>query len=321
MTSNFKNLYTSNNPPIEVRLIRGRTVESIHKVHAVVCDIRGRVLMCAGNPEYSTFIRSALKPFQAIPFLNSGAAFKLSKASNAIAIACGSHKGSISHAREVFKILWEFDIDSSLLQCPIKNQSKLEHNCSGKHAAFLATCKKLNWSLDNYLEGNHPLQQEIFRNVSEILKIPLTELNAERDDCGAPTLMLKLDQMANLYAHLSGSDKAELEQISRAMRANPFLISGENGFDTEIIKGSHGQIISKGGSEGIQCIGKLSEGLAIAIKSEDGSQRAKRAVALHLLKQLEWITISRLQDIEEKIFKYQPGVNLEVKGNVKFQET
>ena len=69
MSSNFKNLYTSNNPPLEVILMRGSKLESIHKVHAVISDKKGRVLMCAGNPEYKSFIRSALKPFQAIPCL------------------------------------------------------------------------------------------------------------------------------------------------------------------------------------------------------------------------------------------------------------
>ena len=63
MSTNFKNLYTSNNPPLEMILMRGSKLESIHKVHAVISDKKGRVLMCAGNPEYRSFIRSALKPF------------------------------------------------------------------------------------------------------------------------------------------------------------------------------------------------------------------------------------------------------------------
>ena len=67
MSTNFKNLYTSNNPPLQAILMRGSNIESIHKIHAVITDKKGRVLMCAGNPEYKSFIRSALKPFQAIP--------------------------------------------------------------------------------------------------------------------------------------------------------------------------------------------------------------------------------------------------------------
>ena len=97
MSSNFKNLYTSNNPPLEMILMRGSKLESIHKVHAVISDKKGRVLMCAGNPEYKSFIRSALKPFQAIPFVSSGASSKIKNSSKSIALSCGSHSGSKLH--------------------------------------------------------------------------------------------------------------------------------------------------------------------------------------------------------------------------------
>ena len=321
MSSHFKNLYTSNNPPIEVILKRGSHLESIHKVHAVVCDNKGRVLMCAGNPEHKSFIRSALKPFQAIPFVSSGASSRLNEPLKSIALACGSHRGSMMHAREAYKILWEFDIDINYLKCPIKGNSPLNHYCSGKHAAFLATCKKLNWPLNTYLKGEHPLQIEIFRVISDLLNIPVSDIFAERDNCGAPTLYLKLVEIAKLYSILSSSENAELEQISRAISSNPILISDTNYFDTEIIKASHGKIISKGGAEGILCLAKLSEGIGLALKVEDGSKRAKHAVGLHLLKQLEWITNLRIQDIEEKIFSLPEGVNLEVNGKLKFQES
>jgi len=321
MRSNFKNLYTSNNPPLQAILMRGSNIESIHRVHAVVTDKKGRVLMCAGNPEYKSFIRSALKPFQAIPFVSSGASSKINNNSKSIAIACGSHSGSKIHSREAFKILWEYDIDIDNLKCPKSRTSPLEHNCSGKHAAFLATCKKLNWPIENYLKGDHPLQKEIFRIISELLEIPLSEINAERDDCGAPTLYLKLIEMSKLYSLLSSSESAELEQITRAITTNPIMISDNNKFDTEIIKASHGQVIGKGGAEGIQCLCKVNEGIGLALKVEDGSRRAKHAVSLHLLKQLEWISDLRIQDIEEKVFNFSEGVRIEVKGQLKFQES
>ena len=321
MSSNFKNLYTSNNPPLQATLMRGSNIESIHKIHAVISDKKGRVLMCAGNPEYKSFIRSALKPFQAIPFVSSGAASKIKNTSKSIALACGSHTGSKLHSREAFKILWEHDININNLKCPKLKVSPLEHNCSGKHTAFLATCRKLNWPLESYLKVDHPLQLEIFRIVSELLEIPISEIQAERDDCGAPTLYLKLIEMSKLYSLLSSSDNAELEQISRAMATNPIMISDKNKFDTEIIEASHGQVISKGGAEGVQCLCKVNEGIGLALKVEDGSKRAKHAVSLHLLKQLEWISDLRIQDIREKVLNFSEGVRIEVKGQLKFQES
>ena len=312
-------LTTSNNNNLRILVKRGSSVESIHRAHASICDTKGRTLMKAGLSDYETFIRSALKPFQVLPFLTSGAAEKYNLDERNLAIACGSHSGSADQARTAFKLLWNADIDIKELKCPVpqNKKSNLQHNCSGKHSAFLATCKKMNWDLENYLMGHHPLQKEIFRRVSELLKIPAEELIAERDDCGAPTLLLRLSQMAILYAHLSRSDNPEFEKITRAMTNHPDLLAGDGNFDTELIKRGHKQIISKGGSEGIQCIGLLGEGLGLSIKVEDGSKRAKHAVAIHILRQLEWITPSALEELDEIILQKKTGIYLEVEGELK----
>ena len=304
---------------LKVLVKRGSSVESVHRAHAAICDTKGRTLMKAGSSEYETFIRSALKPFQALPFLSSGTTEKYNIDNKTLALACGSHLGSADQARIAFKLLWNADIDIEELKCPIpeNRESKLQHNCSGKHSAFLATCKKMSWDLDSYLMGHHPLQKEIFRRVSDLLKIPSEELIAERDDCGAPTLLLRLSQMAMLYAHLSRSDVPEFEKITRAMTQHPNLVSGEGCFDSELIKRGHKQIISKGGSEGIQCIGLLGEGVGLSIKVEDGSKRAKHAVAIHLLRQLEWITPSAIEELDEIILQKKPGIYLEVEGQLK----
>lgn len=306
-------------PPLEVRLKRNACEESIHRVHAVVCDQRGRILMRAGQANYATFIRSALKPFQALPFLSSGAAAQVDCGDRGIAISCASHAGTAGHAREAFKILWNAELDASQLQCPVPawGSSPLEHNCSGKHAAFLATCKKMAWPTESYLQGDHPVQQEVNRRVAELLGLPAEELVSARDDCGAPTLRLELAQMALLYAHLGASTQAELEQISRAMLAHPHLVAGEGKFDTELMRRSHGQVLSKGGAEGIQCLSRVGEGLGVAIKVEDGSRRAKQAVALHLLRQLDWLTPTGLDELEDQVLVLTPGVHLEVQGSLR----
>jgi len=279
--------------------------------------------MSAGQANLETFIRSALKPFQAIPFISSGAAEVIGCEGKGLAICCGSHTGTTAHAREAFRLLWDSDVNVDFLQCPKPNPEKspLEHNCSGKHAAFLATCKKMGWGLENYLQGEHPLQIEILRRVGELLGIPPAELVAARDDCGAPTLLLQIDQMALLYAQLGGANHAELEKIIRAMLSHPELVAGTGRFDTELMLRAHKQLVSKGGSEGIQCISRVGEGMGIAIKVEDGSKRAKHAGALHLLRQLDWLTPIGLQEMEEQVLHIGPGLQLEVNGELRFQET
>jgi L-asparaginase len=307
-------------PPLEVRLSRGGSTESLHRVHAVVCDQRGRVLMRAGDPQQLSFIRSALKPFQAQVFVSSGAAEQGGHDDRALAIACASHAGEAAQAREAFKILWKADLEAEQLQCPTPagRQSPLEHNCSGKHAAFLATCRRLHWPLESYLQPDHPLQQQVLKRVGELLGMPGAELVTARDDCGAPTLQLQLAQMALLFAHLGAGEQPELERLSRAMLAHPDLVAGEGRFDTAVMRSGHGQVLSKGGAEGIQCLSRVGEGLGLAIKVEDGASRAKHAVALQLMRQLEWLTPITLEELSQRFLEPSPGVKLEVGGELRF---
>ena len=307
-------------PPLEVRLLRGGSLESVHRVHAVVCDRRGRVLMRAGDPQRLSFVRSALKPFQAQVFVASGAADQAGNDGRGLAIACASHAGTPAHAREAFKLLWNADLETEQLQCPIPKggTSPLEHNCSGKHAAFLASCRRMHWPLESYLQPDHPLQQQVLKQVGDLLGMPGAELVTARDDCGAPTLQLQLAQMALLFAHLGASEQADLERLSRAMLAHPELVAGAGRFDTEVMRGGHGQVLSKGGAEGIQCLSRVGEGLGLAIKVEDGASRAKQAVALHLLKQLEWLTPLTLEELSQQYLVPSPGVSLKVSGELRF---
>jgi L-asparaginase len=303
-----------------VRLRRNGITESRHRVHAVVCDQRGRVLMRAGDPQQLSFIRSALKPFQATVFVGSGAAERGACGERGLAIACASHAGTPIHAREAFRLLWAADLQASQLQCPVPPgcRSPLEHNCSGKHAAFLATCRQMHWPTNTYLQVDHPLQKEVLRRVGELLGIPAAELVTARDDCGAPTLQLRLAQMALLMAHLGAGDQPDLEQLSRAMLAHPELVAGEGRFDTELMRRGHAQVLSKGGAEGIQCLCRVREGLGVAIKVEDGAARAKHAVALHLLEQLEWLTSGTLQDLRQTYLEPADHLRLEVLGELRF---
>jgi L-asparaginase len=307
-------------PPLEVRLLRNGIPESRHRVHAVVCDARGRVLMRAGDPQQLSFIRSAHKPFQATVFVASGCAGQGESGERGLAIACASHAGTAMHAREAFRLLWAADLEAELLQCPVPTggTSPLEHNCSGKHAAFLASCRHLGWSTESYLQGDHPLQREVMKRTGELLGLPAAELVTARDDCGAPTVQLQLAQMALLYAHLGAGEQPDLEQLSRAMLAHPQLVAGEGRFDTELMRRGHGQVLSKGGAEGIQCLSRVGEGMGVAIKVEDGASRAKQAVALHLLEQLDWLTPTTLQELREVFLRPAAQLELEVLGELRF---
>ncbi|TAE58236.1 MAG: asparaginase [Nostocales cyanobacterium] len=303
---------------LEVRLLREGIIESRHIVQAVVSDERGRVLSVAGNAETSAFVRSALKPFQALAVTSTGTLERYDLSDRDLAIITSSHKGSMEQVRQVFNILWRTDLDPSVLQCPIPEgkRSALEYNCSGKHAGMLAVCQQRHWPLVNYLDRKHPVQQLIISKVAEILKMPAAEFIGVHDDCGAPTYLMQMSQMATLYAVLAASNSLDMERIVRAMNNYPVMVAGEGEFDTELMRLSPGELISKSGAEGVQCMARLGEGMGLAIKVIDGSKRAKYAAAIHLLQQLGWITPSVAQSLAEKFMNLGKYKRLEVIGEL-----
>ena len=279
-------------PSLEVHLLRDGIAESSHHVEAVVCDSKGRALLMAGNAQTSTFIRSALKPFQALAITSTGTLQKYGLSDRDLAIVCASHQGNIEQARQAFNILWKADVDPLALKCPIPQgkKNRLEHNCSGKHAGVLATCQNLDFPFHSYLKPSHPVQELILKKISELLGMPGAELIGAQDDCGMPTYSMQLQQIAHLYAILAAGKSIDLERIARAMTYYPRMVAGEGAFDTELMRLSEGELVSKSGAEGIQCVGRLGEGMGLAIKVRDGAKRAKYAAAIHVLRQMGWIT-------------------------------
>lgn len=303
---------------LEVRFLREGITESTHRVQAALCDNRGRVLSVAGNAETSTFVRSALKPFQALAITTTGTLEHYNLNDRDLAIICSSHQGTIEQVRQVFHILWRCDIDTSALQCPIPagRQSPLQYNCSGKHAGMLAVCQQRHWSLNGYLHHHHPVQKLVLSQIAELMRMPGEELIRAHDDCGVPTYFVQLGQMAALYAQLASGDNLAMERIVRAMTHHPDLVAGDGTFDTELMRLSNGELVSKAGAEGIQCIGRVGENLGLAIKAMDGAKRAKHAVAIHLLRQMGWISPLVSETLAETFTKLNDFTRLEVIGEL-----
>ncbi|BAQ63610.1 asparaginase [Geminocystis sp. NIES-3709] len=303
---------------LEVHLLREGIVESIHQGEVVVADDRGRILAVAGDPETVSFMRSSMKPFQALAVTSTGVMERFDLNDKDLAIVCSSHQGKIEQARQVFNILWRSDIEPSYLKCPIPEgkDSALQHNCSGKHAGMLAVCQQRNWDLDTYFHRSNPVQQLILNKVAELLCIPGAEIMTARDDCGVPTYALELGQMATLYAKLASGNSIDLERIVRAMTHHPTMVAGEGAFDTELMNLTDGMLVSKSGAEGIQCIGNIGQNMGLAIKILDGAKRAKYATAIHVLKQMGWITPTVAENLGDKFLRIDDYRRLEVAGEL-----
>lgn len=314
-----RNRFSANK--ITVQLLREGIVESIHSCQVALVDTRGRVLSAAGDPQTTTFARSCLKPIQALPVSNSGAQERFNLTERDLAIICGSHQGTIAQARQVFSILWRCDVEPSALQCPTPEcqKSPLQHNCSGNHAGMIAVCKQNGWQISSYMDRNHPAQKLILNTMADLLRMPAAEFICAHDECGVPTYLLEIGQLARLYALLSVHDQLHLERITRAMTHHPDMVAGDGQFDTELMRLTNGAVVSKSGAEGVQCIGRIGEGLGLAIKVMDGSKRAKTAASIHLLKQLGWINPIVAQTLEESFLSVGKYSRLDTIGDLSLE--
>lgn len=291
---------------------RGSHTESVHWGAVAVVNLRGELLYQAGDPEWVSFTRSALKPLQAIPLVHGGGLEQFGFTLQHTALLCASHSGEPIHVAAVQAMLDLAGCREADLQCgchvPIYQVlqggaavaagaciSQLSNNCSGKHAGFLAYCMQHGLPIHDYLDPDHPLQQRVRQTVAHFCGIDETALVPGTDGCSAPNYALRLSRLAYAYARLAqgAADQAygdSLGKLCRAMIAHPEMVSGNGRFDLALAQASDGDWIAKGGAEGVQAIGIRSAGLGVAIKVADGNARAVAPVAIAVLTQLGLLT-------------------------------
>ncbi len=316
---------------ILAEVVRGETIESIHRGHLIVVDGNGETVLSKGNPETVTFIRSSGKPFQAFPVLTSGAAERFGFLDAEIALACGSHSGEKIHTETCAEMLAKIGLSESDLRCgaqvPFNEKiaealirggekpNQLHNNCSGKHAAMLALAKHLEADLETYEALENPVQQAILDVVSLFTDIPKDEIPIGIDGCAAPNFALPVRAMAKSFARLvfppknfDDETREACRRIVSAMMNYPQMIGGTERLDTIIMQSARGKIISKIGAEGVYVAGILpserwKRGLGIALKIEDGDdKRARAVVIIELLRALG--VIDRTND--ENLREYSP---------------
>ncbi len=311
-------------PLVEVR--RGAIVESRHRGHIAAVDGSGALVAHLGAPETVTYLRSSAKPHQAMPLITSGAADRFGFTAQEIAIACGSHSGEPIHTEAVAAMLRKIGLDESALKCgthePFNREvaramrergelpNILQNNCSGKHTGMLALALHLGASVETYDQPNNPVQLAIARTVSQFSDVPEEEIAIGVDGCGVPVFGVAVRAMALMYARLVSSLTTELaadaraacEQIVSAMTTYPKMVGGTTErFDTELMRATRGDVVSKVGAEGVYTAGirpceKWPRGLGLAFKVEDGEdRRARPTVAIESLRQLGVLDAEALQ--------------------------
>ena len=288
-------------------MTRGGVTESVHYGSVAVSDAEGNVLRSAGDPRAPMFTRSALKPFQAMPVLASGADRAYGFGMRELALMCASHSGEARHVEVVSGMLQRIGCRTEDLQCgkhvpyfyqylertpePGMTFSALHHNCSGKHSGMLAYCRHCGHEIRNYLDPQHSVQQAIRRSVAHFTGTPESDLIMGIDGCSAPNYAVPLAALARAFAKLAaaGEDAAYGDapmRLFNAMSAHPELVSGERRNDLALMQTGRGDWASKVGAEGAQGIAIRSRGIGIAIKISDGNARALFPVTVAVLQQL-----------------------------------
>ena len=264
-----------------------------------------------------TFTRSTLKALQALSFVQSGGARDLRFASQDTALMCASHSGEPMHVEQCQSILDKAGVTYKRLQCGCHVPYYVEqgvgpapahidermHNCSGKHAGMLAHCVTSGWSLDDYLDPAHALQQSIRSHVARACRIDESEMKMGIDGCSAPNYAMPLSALATGYARLaSGMRDPEFgesfEQLASAMTAHPELVSGTGRSDLAFMRAGRGDWVTKVGAEGVQAFASRSRGQAFAIKIADGNKTALYAATVEVLDQLGWMDDKQREALE-----------------------
>ncbi|MBA2687155.1 MAG: asparaginase [Gemmatimonadaceae bacterium] len=287
---------------LDVVVTRGGVVESKHRVHAAVVDLDGKLIASARDHSAHTFWRSSAKPFQVMPFVETRGFDSLDWGDDQLAIACGSHGGEPEHVAIVARMLRDLDLEDGDLACgshePLSSRgarivresghrlTRLHHNCSGKHAAMLGFAHSKCWKRYGYERPEHPVQIAILHEIAKWTKVRPSQLEMSVDGCGVPVFALSIECMAAAYARLGAASHRGEEVPARvvgAMSQHPFLVGGTDRLDTLLIDETHGKVLSKTGAEGVYSATVPEMGIGIALKVEDGAQRAAAPALLRVL--------------------------------------
>jgi L-asparaginase II len=302
--------------PVLAEFTRGSIVESRFRGQIVAVNGRGELLGCIGDPGHVAYFRSAAKPFQALPLIESGAADHFGFTSEEIALACASHNASLWHQHIARSMLRKIGLPEDALQCGfaepldklassrlelgLDERSPVHCECSGKHAGMLAVCAREGWPIDTYLDPDHPLQQRILGHLSEATGVAADRFVIGIDGCGLPTFGASLRDFALAYSVLARDAMPGLHRVRTAMTAHPDAIAGAGEVDSDVMRLTHGSVVAKLGAEGLVCLALPESGIGIAILIEAGVERAHGPVVVHALAQLDALDSSVISALRER---------------------
>ncbi len=299
--------------PILAEILRGQTVESVHRGSFAVATAQADVLLQQGNIRHPIFPRSSIKAFQCVPLIESGAADRFGFDDAEIALACSSHNGEAEHVRVAHSMLAKAGIDEAAYACgshwPERMDDKknlillgqgprdIHNSCSGKHAGMLALAKHLGAPLQDYEKREHPVQLAVAQALDSYCDANTKDAAWGIDGCSVPTWAMPLENLAKGFARLFTPTNAAGARMAKAASAHPFLIAGTGRFDTRLMSALP-RLFIKVGAEGVFCGAVPHAGLGFALKIDDGAIRGAEVSVANMLRQLECWTDAEKQILE-----------------------
>lgn len=270
-------------PVVVAEIVRSGFVEGHHYGSVVALDAAGEVEWSVGMVDEQVLPRSCNKPIQALAMVRAG----LSLPPELLALACASHSGEAFHLDGVRRILAgaglaedslqtppDYPLDDTARQAVIRGgggTSSIQMNCSGKHAAMLATCVLNGWSTEDYLDPAHPLQVAIAETHRQLTGEPVDVVAI--DGCGAPLLSTSLIGLARAFRALAIASSGPAAEIAAAIRSHPAYVSGTTRDELVLLTAIPGSI-GKAGAESCYAVA-LADGRAFALKTDDGAPRVR----------------------------------------------
>ncbi|WP_218574751.1 asparaginase [Reyranella sp. CPCC 100927] len=298
----------SSDKPVVIEVTRGNMIESRHVGAAAVMKIDGSAVEAWGDIDSPVMARSAIKPLQAIPLVESGAADRFGLTDMHLSLACASHNGEPRHVEAVRAWLGAIGLGESDLECGAHAPTRLPifedfvrsgapltaafNNCSGKHTGFLTTAMHKGEPTRGYIRRDHPVQQRLLGIYEQLAQCDLTRAPLGIDGCGIPTVGVPLRHMALAMANLANPARLPevrakaIRRIRAAMNAEPFYMAGTGRFCTRINGALKDVAQVKTGAEGVYCGMLPTLGLGVALKIWDGNGRAAEVALAAILRHL-----------------------------------
>ncbi len=321
---------------LDVVATRGADIESRHRVHAAVVGADDTLVGRAHDARLVSSWRSCAKPFQVMPFVESGGFDQLHWGDDELALSCASHGGEPEHVALAERMLNDIGLEEGDLACgphdPLSSRgmkllresgarvTRLHNNCSGKHASMLARAQTAGWHTYGYERRDHPVQRCCLESVAKWAGLADHEVRQAVDGCGVVAFALPLENMARAWSRLARGARDDNEipaRIVHAIQTRPFLIGGTDRFDSVLIEETGGRVIAKIGAEGVHSVAVPEQGIGFAVKVDDGAQRAQFPAVIRILQIFDALPAALPVRLEEFLHRSVRNTRGEVVGEIR----